>query len=656
MKNGKGSDKIITSIYEDDGAPGPANVVTRDVEDMHEQQQLMQHIVHELSTEQGFLDILLDDKIMSEYSPNQYFEWEFYQQRMFEIEGWIIFNKCRQSGGSFALAAKAFARGMLANMKYDCIFTSITKDEATNKIDYVRMFLEALPPRFRKKIIRDPLQLIEWENPNGTRVKILSHAQKPIRGINGDIGLDEVAFYQRPDEIYTSALPAAAAVKGNIYLISTPFGKGGIFYDVFNDKFKYPQYTRLPVYWWMVRRYLKNESDEFYAKAFLEAHKMSSEERVHIFGNKQIQLQLANAFDLESFQQEFEGFFVDEQAAFFSRDTIKGAMFYEDESLDHYNPYETDFHYEDGTKMSAEVALKREDSELEKFWEGQLDAMGRPINFKTYKRFEDLEIAVKNGEVVWQIIAGYDVGTTRHSSCLFIMEEIMLASGGTLQIERFSFDHDNSKSAWLIDDQSDFLAQKLMTGIISKMIVDATGAGMALGQRLARDFPGIVYDLQMGGNNQKQEMLMTNLRARMEHKFIALRYERRSMDDLYNIQRVVGANRSVRFEADEKKRHHSDKAWAIAFASAAGTPFVRKDQNSMGINGVMINAPEVLATDRQAERQNMLQSNHVTNTLGLAKKSGGVFGMNLGNTRSATQRILDSDFTNPGRFNNRWED
>lgn len=555
------SDKFKTSIFEDDGQPGPAGWVPGDPTE-----EEMQQIVEYLATESGFLQFGLIEEKMNQFAHHStgVWEWDDYQIYFFDTLTSFICNKCRQSGGSAMLAAKFFVRGILSDVDYNGIFTSYKKEEAINKVDYVKRYLDALPPRFRKKIIRDPLQLIEFENYNSTRVKILSHAQKPIRGINGDVGLDELGFYQWDAEVYSSALPATGMVGGDINIISTPFGKSGVFYDIFTDAEKYPDYKRLPIYWWYCRRYLKNPSDEFYAYAIKNAPKMNStEERVFSLGSNAIKRQFQNAKDLETFKQEFEGLFVDEQAAFFSKDLILNCMYPETSYIDDYDPKEEDFN------IPIEEALEMEKFPLINRYEGRKTINGNEINFKKYDSLEKLYAAVRRGAVSRNLVAGADVGTTYHSSYLTILEEVSFPDGSTLQIERFSM----RRHKWDLPDQNQFYDHMLRQGFIRKLYLDSTGIGQQMGQSLKKKHPTRFKPFSMGGSNNKQEMLMTNLKNRMEQLCIALSYDREVIEDLYSLERHITQNKNISFRADEKQKSHADAAWAIGLASIAGTPF-----------------------------------------------------------------------------------
>jgi len=551
---------LKTSVYESDGQ-SPSIVVRRDPDP-----EELPGLIDFLSTELGLISVL-DPNVLDNYSPTGVWTWENYQEDVIECPFWMICNKPRQAGISYAFATKAFARGMLAKNKYDAIFTSFKKEEAVNKISYVRQLLDALPPQFKKRLIRDPLQLIEWENSNGTRVKIMSHAQRAIRGINGDVFLDELGFYSLADEIYESALPATAMVRGTIDITSTPFGKGGKFYEIVTDKMKYPNYKRFHIKWWNARRYLKREDDEFLVRAMIEAPKMSMEERIYEFGNTYLIDQFRNAQSAESFAQEFEGHFVDEMAAFFNRALILSCMFPSSGTgeIDDYAPIEEDFN------IPIEQALAEDDFKIVEKYKGIKDINGKIIKFRKYDSIEDLHVAIGRGDVSYRLFGGADISGAGGHACHFtILEEVVLPDGKTLQIERFSL----NRKGWHVEDQKNYYDNILSQGMLRKLRLDATGLGYHTGEYLTNKYgDSTVEAIQMGGSNRRQEEHMANLRLRLANMDIALAMDMRTIEDLYSIKRVIGANKNVSYRSSEKARHHGDAAWALSFASLAGTPY-----------------------------------------------------------------------------------
>jgi phage FluMu gp28-like protein len=558
-----GENDLKTSVYNEDGA-APSVVIRRNIEE-----EDLDSLMPFLATELGMLSAL-DQKHMNNLDVDGEWTWQEYQKRCLQCNRWFISNKPRQVGMSFGFAAKALARGVLSRGNYNAIFTSFKKEEAVNKISYVRQLIEALPPTFKLRIIRDPQQLIEWENPNKTRVKIMSHAQRPIRGINGDVFLDELAFYQIAEEIYTSALPAVLKVKGTIDVTSTPFGKGGQFYEVFTNPSKYPEFERLHIKWWHNRAYLRDSSLEFFVRAAAEAHKMELHERVYTFGSRGLCVQFENALDDESFRQEFEGYFVDEQAAFFNRALILNCMYPDEESaLDDYMPEESDF------DIPIEEALEKKSAPIIERYDNVRNKDGKRIQFKRYHSIEELHAAIRSGDVSHRLFGGADVGRTTHSSHFVILEEVILADGSTLQIERFNL----NRRGWDLPDQQDYYSNIISKGILSRFAIDSNGLGRHMADFLVREYgDDMIRTLHAGGNNKMQDDHMTNLRARMNSLSLALEYNTRTIEDLYAINRVISASKTISYKADEKKKHHADAAWAIAFASLAGTPFGKQPE------------------------------------------------------------------------------
>jgi len=524
----------------------------------------MDYIAQELATERGFLELGLDPAIMAEHSPTGEWEWAPFQLAYFDIPGWFITNKCRQGGGSLMLAAKYFAKGILAKNNYNGIFISYKREEAIGKINYVRMFLNALPPRFKKKIIRDPQHLIEFENQNGTRVKLTSHAQKPVRGSNGDVGADEMAFMVIAEEIYKSALPATASVGGNFDVISTPFGKNGMYYELQTDRVKYPKFARMPIMWWHVPRYVRQDiakDPKMFMRIAVEAYKLETEDRVMMLGSKSIQDQFLNS-DLETFKQEFEGFYVDARARFFSKELIFSCTYNDIVDISEYDPREDDF------TIDVNEALREELSPIERRYHDVRSIDGRPIVFKKFDTIEELLAARAAGVISYNLYGAADIGTTYHSTYFTILEEIILAGGETLQIVRFTL----NRTTWDLSHQQDYFENFLKNGILRKFGSDSNGIGLQMAQHFDKHYPDKYVMFKTGSGTGILDAVMTNLKARMESGRIAITNDKVLIDDLYSIQRIVSVQKTVSYKADERKKHHGDGGWSIGFASFLGTP------------------------------------------------------------------------------------
>lgn len=554
--------KINPSVYSDGNDQAPGQVNKKNHPDEDEMDDLHEFMADEL----GFLTSVLDYDKMDEFSPTGEWEWEMKQLDHIEHGGWWCANKCRQYGISTDFAAKAFARGILTPNNYTGIFVSYKKDEAQNKVNYVRQFLEALPPSFEKEIVRDPLQLIEWENQNGTRAKIISHAQRPIRGLNGDVFLDELAFYQHDDEIYSSALPAVSGARAALEITSTPFGADGKFWEIHTTPDQYPEFKREMIYWWQCLRKLKDPSevdfdlpadaDKIDVMVHAEKHAMDMtlEERVHTYGNYWLQMQYNNADTDDDFRQEFEGYFVDSKAAYFTKDLVTSCMFQQHGAVDDYQPEERDF---DIPIDDAIVDLQ-----------DPLHVEYPNIDFHTYDDLQNLKDAAYHGKLDNKLIAGIDVGgASGHGSALVIVEEKVMPNGKTLQIERYKEDIDNMT----LPKQQDYFEKIFSDGVVRKIIMDTTGIGHQMGEKFKRMFADRFEAMNLGGSTKKIRNLMTNLHNRMEGGGIALEFDRTTINQLYAIKKKTTINRNVKFQAEDKKTSHSDRAYAIALASYGGT-------------------------------------------------------------------------------------
>jgi phage FluMu gp28-like protein len=544
-------------------AHGPLIVVPRQIE----KQDLPKIVKHIADSESDFADILFDQEALDRMNRlGRKWEWEPYQRFYFDLVMGMITNKPRQVGLSLAAAVKYFIVAMMSNTTFTAIFVSYKKEEAINKINYVRQIMDCLPPEFRKPISRDPLQMIEWINPsNGTKARIMSHAQKPIRGLTANkILFDEFAFFTLANTIYESAVPALGQTRGTMDIISTPFGKGGLYHDILSLESQYPDFHRMHLNWWNCRIYLEDPSPEGMALAAEQAEHMTTEERVEAFGSDILKKQWRAAISTDSFRQEFEGEFLDEEAAFFHKELIFDCMF------DLPTDMETDYQPDDqddwiDPKTGAAMTAEQVFDDMQEGMSGQIDLLG--INRVRYTRIEDLLLGVHQGIVGRYLYAGYDVGATHHSAVLVVLEEFRMPDGATFQIERLREKFDGL----LLKEQEAKLMQLMSYGIIRKLNIDATGIGMQMAQNLKKRYRSNVEEWQMGGTAKKKELLATNFKIRMEHQTIGIFFDKETVDQLYAIKRKVRANKTVVYEADEKVRHHSDIAWALMFASLAGT-------------------------------------------------------------------------------------
>lgn len=584
-----------------DGAPGI--IVKRDPEE-DDFEAILSHVSKEL----GLEDMIKDELTLINYGMNQerlnalhpaggIWEFEEYQKSYFGYSSidkyngfYYCSNKCRQSGISTSFALKMLAAALLTPRNFEGVFVSYKKDEAINKIKYVKSFLEAMPLAFQKKILRDPLQLIEWENNNGTTARIFSHAQKPVRGTPVNrLVLDELAFYLDAALIYESCTPALSQTRGVLEITSTPFGKGGPFFEVFTDIRKYPNYYREMIYWWYSKRFIKEQYREprEFLKMALECHDMdkrtypeghnATEERVYKYGNSEIIKAYKNN-DFDSFKQEFEGFFVDGLASFFPKDLIYTVLYKSFDDIEAmYSPRSDEFVDQiTGRIMSPEEALADTIPPIHR------SNNFKDMEFRRYDTIEELSIACRRGEVSGRLVAGADVGSTTNTTEIVILEEVRSEDGSMVQIERFA----TSLPDTPLPDQVPFFSKILDKQVqlrLAKMYIDSTGMGQHICQELKKKYGHVVHGFHFAsGGVDKKEQIYKNLKARMETSTIALADDKKTLEHLYAIKRELTDSGKVVYKAEERKKHHADKAVAIALASYAGTPYSQQANTKSG--------------------------------------------------------------------------
>jgi phage FluMu gp28-like protein len=229
---------------------------------------------------------------------------------------WV--TKSRQVGFSFLFALEALARCHLRE-KHTAVFVSYNLEDAKEKILVARQVHEELPLAFQKKLVVDSKTELAFES-NGAHQRlsrILSNPSKAPRGKKGDVYLDELAHYVNDREVYRGSTALILRSNGQLTGCSTPLGRRGIFWEIAREEIrKYPHHTRQDVPWWLCRFFCTDT-----AHAAIEAPDMPTEERVERFGRPAIVEQF-DSLDLDDFQQELEGRFVDESYSFFPYDLV----------------------------------------------------------------------------------------------------------------------------------------------------------------------------------------------------------------------------------------------------------------------------------------------------------------------------------------------
>lgn len=461
-----------------------------------------------LATESGYIEMLSEPEI----------KFDDYQRDFLEcLDRFQIWLKGRQLGFSYVSAARALARAQNLD-DYTCIISSYKVEDAKEKIRYANQIYDSLPDAYKKKKLTDNATSLEFVDRSGRRstgTRIIAQGKGPIRGkgSNGvlDVILDEFAFFGIfAAMVYTSAVPIFTRVKhGSLTIISTPLGKVGKFYEIWDGIKKYKNYKRRTIYWWDFSLLCKDVP-----LARQQALHMHTLQRVEIFGTEQLH-ELFNAMDLESFQQEFECAFVDDSTSYF--------------------PLE----------MVYKCVMNDERGDAEQSQQEMLMASG----------FQNLR-----DKVMGSLGGGFDVGRRRDAS-----ELVSLDDSGLGKICRHMETYKQSD----FDLQERELGRYLEIANPLRLCIDETGLGMDLAERLHKKFSNQVEPITFT-NASKEEMAIA-LHREFERgpSGILIPNDRDLISQIVAIKREVTGTGNFRYAVEKNQNHHGDKFWALALANHA---------------------------------------------------------------------------------------
>ena len=463
-----------------------------------------------LATESGYLEMLTDPQIL----------FDDYQQDFLNCtDRFQIWLKGRQLGFSYSAAAKALARSQNLD-DYTCIISSYKLDDAKEKIRYAKQLHDSLPDSYKKKKLVDnqtSLEFVDKSGRNSTGTRIIAQGKGPIRGKGSknvlDIILDEFAFFGSFDTVvYTSAVPVLTRVKhGSLIVISTPLGKCGKFYEIWDGIKKYKSYTRRTIYWWDFSLLCK---DVPLARKI--AHEMPTLMRVEKFGTEQL-MELFNAMDLESFQQEFECAFIDDSTSYFPLAMVYNCVM-NDEA-------------EEGQRSEQDKLMARGFQEL-------------------------------HDKCLGRIGGGYDVGRRKDTS-----ELVSLDDSGLGKILRHMETYKQSDFALQEKELSRFLDIAKPT----RLCIDETGLGMELAENMQKKHGAQVEKIPF--TNAIKEQMAISLHKEFEkgRSGILIPNDRDLISQIVAIKREVTSNGLFRYSVERNEKHHGDKFWALALANHAIT-------------------------------------------------------------------------------------
>jgi len=165
-----------------------------------------------------------------------------YQQRMLKAiseHKYSIFMYARQTGKSFAVALWAVLRALEKSNHLVAIISPTERQskELMEKVKRHVEFLKVVGAEYGEKFFEDAkISVLEVKFPNGSRIVGLPANPDGVRGLTGDIVLEEAAFFQDGFKVYQAIFPSITRSKDyKLVVISTPKGKLNLFYHLWTS-------------------------------------------------------------------------------------------------------------------------------------------------------------------------------------------------------------------------------------------------------------------------------------------------------------------------------------------------------------------------------------------------------------------------------------
>ncbi len=167
-------------------------------------------------------------------------KWDKWQEQVLDHEGNVVIRSGRQVGKSVVIAEKA-VRFALRNEGSVTLVIAASQRQAGLLFEKVKSTLELSSGNEGGGVFAEVPTLTRIVLKNGSRIYSLPAGKTGafIRGFTVDLLIiDEAAFV--PEAVFLSVVPMIAVSRqtrgfGHIFMMSTPFGKGGFFFDAFTD-------------------------------------------------------------------------------------------------------------------------------------------------------------------------------------------------------------------------------------------------------------------------------------------------------------------------------------------------------------------------------------------------------------------------------------
>lgn len=138
----------------------------------------------------------------------------------------VILNCCRQSGKSTMSALMALHRALYhPGSLILCLAPALRQSQElfAKVLGFYRELDRPVPPQVERKL--------SLELENGSRIVTLPGTEKTVRGFSGTALLIVDEASRIADELYFAVRPMLAVSGGSLMVLSTPYGKRGIFFE-----------------------------------------------------------------------------------------------------------------------------------------------------------------------------------------------------------------------------------------------------------------------------------------------------------------------------------------------------------------------------------------------------------------------------------------
>jgi len=167
-------------------------------------------------------------------------KWDKWQSEVLAHEGNVTLRTGRQVGKSTVIAEKA-VRFACDNDGVVVMIIAASERQSSLLFEKVRSTIDLREDEFKEKYFAEPATLSKAVLTNGSVIHSVPAGRTGafIRGYTVDLLIaDEAAFIS--EVVWSSVLPMVAVSRkvrgfGWLFLLSTPFGKGGYYYNTFTD-------------------------------------------------------------------------------------------------------------------------------------------------------------------------------------------------------------------------------------------------------------------------------------------------------------------------------------------------------------------------------------------------------------------------------------